>query len=370
MINAAVGVHKRVSMNLVIFGAQGYAFSTYEALKTINPTRPVSCFIVSSLGNNSGVLGGLPVVELQKIPAEEKNNMEVLIATPESIQAQIEEILEEAGFRNHSRVDSERWSELMKLYQIKTGNLLPIEALPVGSTRPSVSIYVAKSHKDSPLKTEQAFLDYELPIQVGADNCDVVIADVTDNYGESISKKNVNYSELTGLYWIWRNKLSDTENEDDIEYYGLSQYRRKLSLTEDDLYRLVNNDVDVVLPYPLFYDPDANAHHKRWVKEADWKAVVDALNELKPDYADCLNKVMSQKYLYNYNIILAKKDVLKGYCEWLFPLLERIEELSEPKGSERADRYIGYIAETLETLYFMKHAEDLNIVHTGCRQLT
>ena len=71
--------------------------------------------------------------------------------------------------------------------------------------------------------------------------------------------------------------------------------------------------------------------------------------------------------MYNYNVILAKKDVLRDYCSWLFPILERTEELSDPKGSERADRYIGYMAETLETLYFMNNADKLKISHASCK---
>lgn len=49
------------------------------------------------------------------------------------------------------------------------------------------------------------------------------------------------------------------------------------------------------------------------------------------------------QYLYNYNLTLAKKSVLCEYCEWLFPILFRIEELSIPKGSLKNDHYIGYI---------------------------
>ena len=55
-------------------------------------------------------------------------------------------------------------------------------------------------------------------------------------------------------------------------------------------------------------------------------------------------------------------------------LIATPEELSVPKGSERADRYFGYMAETLETLYFFKNSErnggKLNVVHTLCRLYT
>ena len=80
--------------------------------------------------------------------------------------------------------------------------------------------------------------------------------------------------------------------------------------------------------------------------------------------------IFAQDYLYNYNIILAKRQVLADYCAWLFPILERTEELSSPKGWERSDRYMGYLGENLLTLYFLFHRNDLNIYHSGRLMLT
>ena len=48
--------------------------------------------------------------------SEEKKDYEVIIGTPENVQPEIEEILESYGFRNHSRMTSERWDELMKMF--------------------------------------------------------------------------------------------------------------------------------------------------------------------------------------------------------------------------------------------------------------
>ena len=93
------------------------------------------------------------------------------------------------------------------------------------------------------------------------------------------------------------------------QYYGLCQYRRGFELAEDDLLRLSDNDVDVVLPYPLPYEPDIHAHHERYIKEADWQALLRALSELQPEYAADFPEILSQRYLYNYNVILAKKEV-------------------------------------------------------------
>ena len=357
-------------MDLLIFGAQGYALGAYQAIKTLYPKRTIPCFLVSECGYNADVLSGIPVRQISNISEVEKQSTQVLIATPENVQPEIEETLENYGFRNHRRLDSERWAELMKMFHIKLDKFLPLSALPVGCTGPFMRIYVAKSHVDRALRKKVDLPDYVFPIQVGRTNADRTIADIVDNTGDNISDRNGNYSEMTGLYWIWKNKLE--EGVDDNQYYGFGQYRRMLEFSADDLLRLLDNDVDAVLPYPMPYEPNIHAHHERYIKPSDWDALTTALNEIAPEYSGCFDKVLSQQYLYNYNVILAKKPVLRDYCSWLFPILFRIEELTN--ASSRSDRYIGYMAETLETLYFMKNSErfggKLNIVHTLCRLYT
>ena len=247
---------------------------------------------------------------------------------------------------------------------------IPLSALPVGYHKANMHVYMAKFYKDRSLTEAYHMPEWVTPIQVGASLCSERVANILDCDGVNISYKNVNYSELTALYWIWKNRLLYSSKTESIEYYGLSHYRRILDLSEDDVLRLVDNDVDVVLPYPMPYDPTMEEHHKRYLKDEDWDAVLRALQELEPDYALRLSEVLEQKYLYNYNIIVARKEVLAEYCNWLFPILERVEELSIPRASERADRYIGYTGETLETVYFMLNKERFNIVHAGCRFLT
>lgn len=360
-------------MNLAIYGAQGYALGTYEAIRTLYPKREIFCFLVTYMDGNAPNLGGIPVRELaayaEGMGADEKRDIEILIATPEQAQPDIEEILENYGFRHHRRLTFARWAEMMKLFHARLGKFLPLAALPIGCNMPFVRMYMAKSHVDKPLRDNSHLLDYVFPIQAGAACCDVRVADLVDNTGDHISDRNRNYCELTVLYWIWKNKLNRNGMIEGAagQYYGLCQYRRMFELNEDDLLRLVDNDVDVVLPYPLPYEPNIHAHHERYLKEADWQVLVEIIGEQQPEYGKALTEILSQRYLYNYNVILAKKHVLREYCEWLFPILMAVEERSTPKGSERCDRYLGYMGETLETLYFMRNAGRLNVVHTECR---
>ncbi len=356
-------------MDLAIYGAQGYALGVYEAIRCLYPERNIVGFLVTKMGNNATELCGLLVTEIEpfaeNLSDAEKKEIQILIATPENVQDEIEETVEKYGFSNHIRLTSELWDEMMQQYYSKAGQFSPIQNLPTGESRASLHIYMAKSHKDRPLKNTIVMRDYMWPIQVGAANTDEVIADIRDDNGENISKKNGNYCELTGLYWVWKNVLCIETNKD--EYYGFAQYRRTLMLSDEDLLRLKQDQADVVLPYPLLYEPDINMHHHRYIKDADWNAMLIAVREIHPEYSDAMDVILRQKYLYNYNVILARKEVLREYCEWLFQILERTEELSMPKGCDRSDRYIGYMGETLETLYFMKNSDKLKIVHTGCK---
>ncbi|EOS79058.1 hypothetical protein C817_03126 [Dorea sp. 5-2] len=398
-------------MDLVIFGAQGTALGAYEAIHNLYPIRNIRCFLVTERGNNAEYLSGVPVLELEtfanSLSTEEKEDLEILIATPENMMPEIETSLESHGFFCHVRLTSSRWSELMHCYCAGEKDFMPLRALPVGYHRANMHVFMAKFHKDKELSARYGLPEWITPIQVGAVLSPRRVANILDCDGENISAKNGNYSELTALYWIWKNRLrcpadgigvhpSDRAEERPSgglgggssarpgsapsgstgnAYYGLSHYRRILEFTEDDVLRLVDNGVDVVLPYPMPYEPDIEEHHRRYLKEEDWKAVRRAVWELQPEYSKAFPSVLEQKYLYNYNIILARKGVLAEYCEWLFPILSRVEELSVPRGKDRADRYIGYIAETLETLYFMYHAacqpaeNRLNIMHAGCRFL-
>ncbi|RGN01210.1 DUF4422 domain-containing protein [Fusobacterium mortiferum] len=73
-----------------------------------------------------------------------------------------------------------------------------------------------------------------------------------DSTGNNISLKNKNYSELTGLYWIWKNT--------DYRYIGLFHYRRYLKLRKrnikniyylnynESLIKKLMKNIDIILP--------------------------------------------------------------------------------------------------------------------------
>ena len=78
----------------------------------------------------------------------------------------------------------------------------------------------------------------------------------------------------------------------------------------------------------------------------------------------------SPAMLLSVRFCLISRHYLKSIAIGYFLILERTEELSVPKGKDRSDRNIGYMGETLETLYFIKNVDKLNVVHTECKLYT
>ena len=75
-----------------------------------------------------------------------------------------------------------------------------------------------------------------------------------DHTGDNISMKNPYYSELTGLYWIWKNNI-------DTDYLGLCHYRRyflntagKLMTESEYMDILSKYDVMIATPQIGQYD--------------------------------------------------------------------------------------------------------------------
>lgn len=361
-------------MKLTIYGAQGIALGAYEAIKDLYPQRLPACFVVTERWNNAEELGGIPVLTLREysdsLTDEEKNDTEILIATPGNFMPEIEAALEKEGFHRHIRLTSGRWNQLKSYYHAKDKRFMPLAALPVGYHGANMHVYKVCNVADTPISGSNTFPEWMTPIQTGISRTKKRIANLYDNDGENISEKNGNYSELTALYWVWKNRLNRPSGDEDEEYYGLFHYRRIMDLSDDDVHRLIDNDVDVILPFPMPYEPDIGAFRRRYINDREWQALLSALKTLQPAYYESSRAILKQGWLFNYNILMARKNVLKKYCEWLFPILFLTEQINDPDGTLPPNRFIGYVGEILCTIYFMTNADGLNIVHEGVKFLT
>lgn len=352
-------------MDMAIYGAKSIALGVERAVKLLYPDCRIACFLVESLENNPACLDGLQVREIREFSSAygggDKKGIHILVGTPEDKHPEIVAVLEQYGYHNYTCMDAGREARLMEKYYSVLGGFPSLRGLQAGKKAVSLQVFMAVSGKDKKLCRPYRLPVWVKPLQVGAALGGVRLPGLSDDTGDNISGKNGNYCELTALYWMWKNVLGEEGAAG--QYYGLYQYRRGLDITQEDLGRLA--EADVVLQYPTLHEPDMGEHHARYIAESDWQAMLCALRELHPEYAEAFGRILGQPYFYNYNLIVAKREILADYCAWLFPVLARAEELSVPQGTQRSDRYIGYIGESLMTLYFMYHREHMKIYHTG-----
>lgn len=346
----------------LIYGAGVVAYEIIVAVKELYNKIP-KFILVTDRNKCKDTICNIDVITPNELLINEWK-LPILVATPEIYHGQIcEEIrrFSKGKSENIFYIDSHMEYNFMSRYFKKKGDIVLLEQLEdedinyKKTASDSLTIYMAKSHKDSSLKNEYDIPPWIVQVQAGADCTDRRMDIITDNTGENISSKNPNYCELTVTYWAWKNQSN--------LYKGICHYRRMLVLNESDIYKCIKNDVDVILPLPFVCYPNATGQYKRYISENDIKSLKNALYDISPEYLSVWDKVDDEPYFYNYNIFIAKENVFNEYSEWIFNVLRYAERYCESFTKKRQDRYAGYLGELLTTLYFVGNKEKLKIVH-------
>lgn len=212
--------------------------------------------------------------------------------------------------------------------------------------------------------THKAF-KFELPqnykkLLVGAFNKKVSNDYLCDDRGENISSKNLNYCELTGLYWLWKNRTDD--------YVGLSHYRRYFRqpltgmaklfpklykkdwqpIASDELIKEMSM-VDWIVAEPLdfgklnVYQQYEQAHFL-----GDLVTTRNIIQQLFPEFIPAFDRVMEKNELSPFNMFYTKKSNMDSYCEWLFSILFELEKKIDFSNHEGYQvRVYGFLSERL-----------------------
>jgi hypothetical protein len=192
--------------------------------------------------------------------------------------------------------------------------------------------------------------DIYLPIHVGAYGKDS-IGYIRDDSGDNISKKNLNYCELTGLYWAWKNL--------DSQYLGLVHYRRHYTvkrignkwnriLTRCQLEKLLENNSIILPPKRNYfiettYSQYAHAHHA-----IDLDVTRKIIKEKYPEYIVAFDNCMKSTKGHKFNMFIMKKEYINSYCEWLFDILFELENRLDISDYSQNDlRVFGFVSERL-----------------------
>lgn len=167
-----------------------------------------------------------------------------------------------------------------------------------------------------------------------------------DNTGENISEKNPYYSELTGLYWIWKNdSLPD--------YLGLCHYRRYFlnnagSLMNENEYMDILSKYDVIIARPQLGQYDYRTVYERSHDIRNLEQTGILIRELYPAYYEDFQAVIADKLCYVGNLFVAPRSLFHAYCDWLFTLFSALEKRIDTSGyDDYHKRVFGFLSEQL-----------------------
>lgn len=345
---------------IYIFGAHSRAQTTGAYLKYLYPYIEIEAYLYDNEEPNPDSIGEIPVLPLtSKIPLH--TGYPVLIGTRGICHPRITGRLKELGFEKIYPVTVELDQQLrnayLKKYFTNNGRSFPkIESLG-NNPEKSVAVYVVRSIFDKPLLASCETAPYEKEIQAGAalthERLPNIVA--TDAAGDHISARNQQFCELTVLYWIWKNA------EEDI--VGLEHYRRHFILPEDWVNRMKRNEVDVILPAPLYVAPSVAENYKKRHTPSDWEYMMRYLKENRAAEYGQAEDFFAKNLYSPCNMFIMRKIVLDELCAWLFPILFQTAGFVGEREDPYQNRYPGFLSERLISFYFEEHRERYKVVY-------
>lgn len=349
---------------IYIAGAHSRASTMGYYLQYLDPAIKILAYLYDDDEKNPECINGVPVIRITE-KSELDTECPVYLAMRGVNHPHMKETLIKCGMKKIIPVDVEldlsiRNRYLKKYYNSIGREYIKIDDLIFSNTDSNnrdlkARIYVACSAFDKPLKKTYNFADYEKMIQVGADlTFKRLDTDCFDNIGENVSIKNSQFCELTGLYWIWKNAVEDV--------VGLVHYRRHFILPNDWIARMEKNNIDVILPIPLYVGPNLEANFRKRHEESVWDAVLSILKQ--QDNNEEALSFFKETALYSpCNMFIMRKEVLDDLCKWMFPILFRLVEKCGVLDDTYQNRYPGFVSERLITYFFEKNRNKYKLVY-------
>ena len=206
-------------------------------------------------------------------------------------------------------------------------------------------IYII-THKELPISYDDKLY---YPIQVGKKNTKLDLKYQADDVNENISEKNNNYCELTGIYWILKNRKID-------DYIGICHYRRYFvyglfNKLVDEKY--INRNMkkhDIILPRKFFFEDSIwdNYFKNGCGKEKDLINLKEIIKKDYPNLVSAFEKTLSKKSASYCNMFIMKKKDFEEYHNWLFEILGKLEEITDLTNYTKEEaRIYGYLSELL-----------------------
>lgn len=331
--------------DIFIYGVGLMGKALMECLKRNPYNKVINGFIVQNSDDNPREIDGVRICDVKSSSADK--SALVLIALHEKNLEMARDVLKAEGFRRVLEVsfDSDAWNHIRGNYYY-ANSILEENVCWNTTVGPKCEVFVACSGNDHFVMDSSNACLSEKPIRVGGCFSNEHRLSFSDDVGDNISAKNSKYCELTALYWVWKHRKAD--------YLGLSHYRRRF-ITDIVSQGEELIDVDMVVTVPILNLEGVRNQYGRDHTLTDWDTMMEIIEEKHPDYYDVAISVQERKYYYGYNMFVAKYDVFCKYCEWLFDILFECERRIGDKEDPYQNRYVGFLAERLLSVFIRKN---------------
>lgn len=212
-------------------------------------------------------------------------------------------------------------------------------------------------------------------IQCGKEVLDNDLKMHRDNTGDNISYKNKYWSEITGIYWFYKN----AQNLENYDYIGLNSYRRFFNFKFNgnkpvqfsslgDVKKLLDeyhkipfsnifSQYEAITPIPYTYRTSIWNICKKNYNENDFIVLRDVIRLKYPDYLNDFDKFFfkNNKMIGHNMFVMRTKDFI-AFCKWVFDILFEVERKIDPSSYNiQMIRVFGYMHELLLHIYIQKN---------------
>ncbi len=192
--------------------------------------------------------------------------------------------------------------------------------------------------------------------------------------GSNITHLNTYYGELTGINWLWKNKLHEMNKNDLI---GICHYRKlwlnknyetKQKFTFSSLYsnlldskEILNEDFNNYQVQPIVFKNKNLLIDFEQIHRTD--ILTECLSFVNKEYQNSFSNHLKDNKLYPLNMFITDVNSFEKYCEEIFPWLEKCLNLCLKKNLCEGYnvRLPAFLAERFTSFWFSQHKNKKNL---------
>ena len=207
-----------------------------------------------------------------------------------------------------------------------------------------------------------------VPVQAGKATATHNLHITGDDSADNISALNYLYSELTVLYWVWKNAPK-------TKYVGFCHYRRFFDVSNKEKYPLafrafseddqpayalipaidfdtILSDCDLVMPLNVVMTHSLRRNYERNHFVEHYLALEKTIREDFPEYWASFKVILEKSNrLPPYNMFLTRWEIFDQYCTFLFGVLQKLQPQIKLPEDKTQHRIFGYLSERLLAVF-------------------